>query len=173
MLKYALWVRLEAKPGKEKAVADFLNSGLQLAMQETRTPVWFALKLWFVLRHYGIEGLQHHVRQHVALAQEFAGWVQRDGRFELVGIEQRVISCGLSLVRTQRLEVIAGGRVRRAERQKQSEHPRRKTVSSSHLYDPREKEFSRASKGFRPHFASGGSQSTRYAESFQPTAGWR
>ena len=45
MLKYALWVRLEAKPGKEKAVADFLNSGLQLAMQETRTPVWFALKL--------------------------------------------------------------------------------------------------------------------------------
>jgi len=45
MLKYALWVRLEAKPGKEKAVADFLNSGLQLAMQEARTPVWFALKL--------------------------------------------------------------------------------------------------------------------------------
>jgi quinol monooxygenase YgiN len=45
MLKYALWVRLEAKPGKEKAVADFLNSGLQLAMQETSTPVWFALKL--------------------------------------------------------------------------------------------------------------------------------
>ena len=45
MLKYALWVRLEAKPGKEKAVADFLNSGLQLAMQVTRTPVWFALKL--------------------------------------------------------------------------------------------------------------------------------
>ena len=45
MLKYALWVRLEAKPGQEKAVADFLNTGLQLAMQETRTPVWFALKL--------------------------------------------------------------------------------------------------------------------------------
>ena len=45
MLKYALWVRLEAKPGKEQAVAEFLNSGLQLAMQEPRTPVWFALKL--------------------------------------------------------------------------------------------------------------------------------
>ena len=45
MLKYALWVRLEAKPGKENAVAEFLASGLQLAMQETRTPVWFALKL--------------------------------------------------------------------------------------------------------------------------------
>jgi aromatic-L-amino-acid decarboxylase len=42
-----------------------------------------ALKLWFVLRHYGIEGLQHHIRQHVALAQQFAGWVQNDSRFEL------------------------------------------------------------------------------------------
>ncbi len=42
-----------------------------------------ALKLWFVMRHYGVEGLQHHVRQHIALAQEFANWVRADGRFEL------------------------------------------------------------------------------------------
>jgi aromatic-L-amino-acid decarboxylase len=42
-----------------------------------------ALKLWFVIRHYGIEGLRHHVRQHVALAQEFAGWIKNDARFEL------------------------------------------------------------------------------------------
>jgi aromatic-L-amino-acid decarboxylase len=42
-----------------------------------------ALKLWFVLRHYGVEGLQHHVRQHISLAQEFASWVRDDSRFEL------------------------------------------------------------------------------------------
>jgi len=42
-----------------------------------------ALKLWLVLRHYGIEGLQHHIRDHIALAQEFAGWVRADDRFEL------------------------------------------------------------------------------------------
>lgn len=42
-----------------------------------------ALKLWFVIRHYGIEGLQHHVRRHVELAQQFAGWVKADNRFEL------------------------------------------------------------------------------------------
>jgi aromatic-L-amino-acid/L-tryptophan decarboxylase len=41
------------------------------------------LKLWFVIRHYGLEGLQHHVRQHVALAQQFAEWVRQDDRFEL------------------------------------------------------------------------------------------
>ncbi len=42
-----------------------------------------ALKLWFVIRHYGVEGLQHHIRQHVALAQQFAAWVRNDDRFEM------------------------------------------------------------------------------------------
>ena len=42
-----------------------------------------SLKLWFVIRHYGIQGLQHHVREHVRLAQEFAEWITQDGRFEL------------------------------------------------------------------------------------------
>jgi aromatic-L-amino-acid decarboxylase len=43
-----------------------------------------ALKLWFVIRHYGIEGLRYHVRRHVELAQRFAAWVRKDPRFELV-----------------------------------------------------------------------------------------
>ena len=42
-----------------------------------------ALKLWFVIRHYGVEGLQHHIREHVRLAREFASWVEADERFEL------------------------------------------------------------------------------------------
>jgi aromatic-L-amino-acid/L-tryptophan decarboxylase len=42
-----------------------------------------ALKLWFVIRHYGVEGLRHHVRRHVELAREFASWVRADDRFEL------------------------------------------------------------------------------------------
>lgn len=45
MLKFALFVRLEAKPGKEKEVAAFLQQGLELANQETTTPLWFALQL--------------------------------------------------------------------------------------------------------------------------------
>lgn len=45
MVRVALWVRLEAKPGKEAAVASFLEGGLALANQEAFTPVWFALKL--------------------------------------------------------------------------------------------------------------------------------
>jgi aromatic-L-amino-acid decarboxylase len=42
-----------------------------------------SLKLWFVIRHYGVEGLQFHVRQHVNLAHQFAEWVKSDSRFEL------------------------------------------------------------------------------------------
>ena len=42
-----------------------------------------ALKLWFVIRHYGAEGLRHHLRQHVALAQEFAQWVAASTDFRL------------------------------------------------------------------------------------------
>lgn len=45
MLKYSLFVRLEAKPGKEGDVAAFLKQGLEMANQETRTPVWFALRI--------------------------------------------------------------------------------------------------------------------------------
>lgn len=42
-----------------------------------------SLKLWFVIRHYGVEGLRYHVRRHVELAQAFAAWVEADERFEL------------------------------------------------------------------------------------------
>ena len=42
-----------------------------------------SLKLWFVIRWYGVEGLRQFVRQHVALAQEFAGWVKTHPDFEL------------------------------------------------------------------------------------------
>jgi aromatic-L-amino-acid decarboxylase len=42
-----------------------------------------ALKLWFVIRHYGVDGLRHHVRRHVELAQRLAGWIASDPGFEL------------------------------------------------------------------------------------------
>jgi len=45
MVKVALLVRLKAKPGREADVSNFLQQGLELASQETTTPVWFALRL--------------------------------------------------------------------------------------------------------------------------------
>ena len=59
------------------AVIDYRDWHIQLGRR------FRSLKLWFVIRHYGVEGLQHHIREHVRLAQEFAGWVRGDERFEL------------------------------------------------------------------------------------------
>ena len=42
-----------------------------------------ALKLWFVLRHYGLDGLRAHIRRHIAWAAELTEWVEADARFEL------------------------------------------------------------------------------------------
>jgi aromatic-L-amino-acid decarboxylase len=42
-----------------------------------------ALKLWATIRCYGAEALRSHVREHVRLAQEFAGWVGADPSYEL------------------------------------------------------------------------------------------
>ena len=42
-----------------------------------------ALKLWFVIRHYGVNGLQELVRGHIELAAEFASWIEEDDRFQL------------------------------------------------------------------------------------------
>jgi len=44
-MKLALFARLEAKPGKETEVEDFLRQGLALAHQEATTLLWFALRV--------------------------------------------------------------------------------------------------------------------------------
>ena len=44
MITHSLFVRLEAKAGKENEVAALLQQALQLANQETTTPLWFALR---------------------------------------------------------------------------------------------------------------------------------
>ena len=41
-----------------------------------------ALKLWFVLRHYGQQGLAAHIREGIALAEAVASWIDADARFE-------------------------------------------------------------------------------------------
>jgi aromatic-L-amino-acid decarboxylase len=43
-----------------------------------------SLKLWFVLRHYGAEGLRHHVARHVELAQGLSARIAADERFDVV-----------------------------------------------------------------------------------------
>jgi aromatic-L-amino-acid decarboxylase len=59
------------------AVFDYRDWGIPLGRR------FRALKLWFVIRAYGAEGLRRHIRNGVALAQELARWVKADQRFDL------------------------------------------------------------------------------------------
>jgi aromatic-L-amino-acid decarboxylase len=60
------------------AVVDFRDWQVPLGRR------FRALKLWFVLRWYGAEGLRAHIRSHVAWAQELAAWADADDRFDVV-----------------------------------------------------------------------------------------
>lgn len=70
-------VYLRNQATESGAVIDYRDWHVQLGRR------FRALKLWFVIRHYGIEGLRYHVRRHVELAQQFAGWVEAAADFEL------------------------------------------------------------------------------------------
>ncbi len=57
-------------------VTDYMNWGVQLGRR------FRALKLWMVIRYFGREGLAARIRQHVALAQQFAGWIDTAPEWE-------------------------------------------------------------------------------------------
>ena len=69
---------LRNKASESGQVIDYRDWHIQLGRR------FRSLKLWFVIRHYGVEGLQYHIREHVRLAQQFADRVRRSKEFELV-----------------------------------------------------------------------------------------
>lgn len=85
------------------AVVDFRDWHIQLGRR------FRALKLWAVIRWYGVEGLRAHIRGHVALAQTLADWVREDPRFEVVGPHPLSLVCF-------RLRGAGGGEVEEAGR---------------------------------------------------------
>ncbi|QKW17392.1 aspartate aminotransferase family protein [Verrucosispora sp. NA02020] len=63
------------------------ESGAVIDYRDWQVPLgrrFRALKLWFVLRWYGVEGLRAHIRSGVTLTARFADRVRADDRFELV-----------------------------------------------------------------------------------------
>jgi aromatic-L-amino-acid/L-tryptophan decarboxylase len=52
-----------------------------------------ALKLWFVLRHYGVQGLQAHIREHTRLGELFESFITSDDRFELAAPRVSSLVC--------------------------------------------------------------------------------
>jgi len=66
------------KTGVDAEVKNYRDWGIQLGRR------FRALKLWFVIRSYGVEGLQKIVREHIRLAEMVKKWVGQDERFELM-----------------------------------------------------------------------------------------
>lgn len=64
------------KTAEDEQAENFMNYGVQLGRR------FRALKLWFVLRYFGVEGIAARLRQHIALAHEFADWVDAAPQFE-------------------------------------------------------------------------------------------
>ena len=78
---------LRNKASESGAVIDYRDWQIPLGRR------FRSLKLWFVIRHYGVEGLRYHIRQHVRMAQEFASWVEADERFELAALVPLNLVC--------------------------------------------------------------------------------
>jgi aromatic-L-amino-acid/L-tryptophan decarboxylase len=71
----------------ETDVHNYMDYGLQLGRR------FRALKLWFAIRTYGVHGLQQHLRGHIALAREFAGWVEAESQWELAAPHPLSVVC--------------------------------------------------------------------------------
>ncbi len=61
-----------------ETVTNQMDYGIQLGRR------FRSLKLWFVMRYFGQEGLQNRIREHIRLANLFASWVEESEDFELM-----------------------------------------------------------------------------------------
>jgi aromatic-L-amino-acid decarboxylase len=71
----------------ETGVHNYMDYGLQLGRR------FRALKLWFAIRTYGVHGLQQHLRNHIALAQEFAQWIAAEPDWEIAAPHPLSVVC--------------------------------------------------------------------------------
>jgi aromatic-L-amino-acid decarboxylase len=68
-------------------VRNYMDYGLQLGRR------FRALKLWFVLRHYGARAIREKLREHIRLAQIFAQWVRAEAGWEVCAPHPLSVVC--------------------------------------------------------------------------------
>jgi aromatic-L-amino-acid decarboxylase len=71
----------------ETDVRNYMDYGLQLGRR------FRALKLWFAIRGIGVNGLQAHLRSHIALAQEFATWIESEAGWVIAAPHPLSVVC--------------------------------------------------------------------------------
>ena len=75
-------------------VNDYRDWGIPLGRR------FRALKLWFVIRSFGLEGIREKLRYHIQLAEQFESWIDQSNDFELV-IERSLNLVCFRLVTTE------------------------------------------------------------------------
>ncbi|MFC2160097.1 pyridoxal phosphate-dependent decarboxylase family protein [Acidobacteriota bacterium] len=75
------------KTGMDAEVKNYRDWGIQLGRR------FRALKLWFVLRSYGVQGLQKFIREHLRLAKLFESWIKKEEIFELMAPVNLSVVC--------------------------------------------------------------------------------
>jgi aromatic-L-amino-acid decarboxylase len=66
------------KTKQDDEVENLMDYGIQLGRR------FRSLKLWFIIRYFGVEGLAERIRNHIKLAKEFADWIENEKDFELM-----------------------------------------------------------------------------------------
>lgn len=75
------------KTSADSSVRNYRDWGIQLGRR------FRALKLWFVLRSYGVEGIRKMIRTHIELAAEFEQWLEKEEKFELLAPRNLSLVC--------------------------------------------------------------------------------
>ncbi|MCF7805601.1 MAG: amino acid decarboxylase [Candidatus Marinimicrobia bacterium] len=66
------------RTAEDSETENLMDYGIQLGRR------FRALKLWFVIRYFGHEGLASRIRQHIEYANTFRGWIEEDPQFEMM-----------------------------------------------------------------------------------------
>jgi len=64
------------KTSEDSKVTNYMDYGLQLGRR------FRSLKLWFIIRYFGVEGIQNRIAEHLRLANEFTDWIDSHPDFE-------------------------------------------------------------------------------------------
>jgi aromatic-L-amino-acid decarboxylase len=66
------------KTNQDNEVDNLMDYGIQLGRR------FRSLKLWFIIRYFGVEGLSTRIKYHIDLAKELSTWIEQDKNFELM-----------------------------------------------------------------------------------------
>lgn len=66
------------KTNQDSEVENLMDYGIQLGRR------FRSLKLWFIIRYFGVDGLSERIKNHIALAKEFRSWIEKENDFEVM-----------------------------------------------------------------------------------------